>query len=318
MKINLQSGNSAKFTENDGLYTKEVIKFGTYVDKYNRDAKLVLDKKMAEEMIANFNDAYPDIDLRPEHYNHDALKVLGWVRNLTITKRGLDAEIDVISESAQEAIEDGRLRNVSSGIIFNNVDNETNKETGARLEHVAFVSQPYLRGMKPFAKLDENSAESLYVLEDEQEPVDEPTEPDTIKDMNKVDSKPEDKKSNEQDIDTRIEQLEAERFELKVKTAYAELLSEGKIAPAYKEAFFKASNDGELELAVSLFSAAPIADMPKINEEQGTDEAPEKDEDDVEKEEAEAVSRLGVDLDAYKKYGEEVDLLAEEREEEAK
>ena len=322
MKIDLRSPDTAKFQETDGLYRKEVIKFGTYIDKYDRSSKMVLDRKMAEQMVANFEGEYNDIPLEPSHYNDDALKVLGWIRDLRVTDTGLDADMDVISDAAQEAINDGRIRNVSAGIIFNNVDNESGKETGARLEHVAAVPLPYLRGMKGFTKLSEEAdakttGTKVYILDEEVKEDETPSveggldnqkESDTIKSMNKVDTQPNEAvKAAEQDVDSRIEQLEAEHVANKAKLAYAELLSAGRISPAQKESFLgHAKSEDMIEAMTALFSDAPVSAMPKLNEEQGTQEVPdEKPEGDVELSEDEKATyeALGVSLEDIKEYG---------------
>ena len=153
----------SKFEEKDGgVFEKEVIRFGKYVDKYDNSKTMELNEKTADEVIKN-QDKYGRIPVPPSHWEDNAIKNTGFVEKFFKTATGLSAKLNIISQEARQAIKDGRVWDVSVGIFHDYLDTRANKKVGARVHHVALTNEPYLKGMDGF-KFNEQSDDKLYVF----------------------------------------------------------------------------------------------------------------------------------------------------------
>lgn len=219
-----QKGSNQFEEQPSGLYRKEVIKFGSYRDKFDATKKMTLNRQTAEEVVANFK-RYPDVPIPPSHWEDNAVKNTGWVKAFHITDRGLDAELDIISKEAKAALSDGRVRDVSVGIYHNYEDNESGESVGARVHHVALTNEPYLKGMKGFEQFSEGTDFQTLVADDK-----------------------------ETELTERLVELQAENFEIRRFTAWATLSAEGRVVPADKDFFEGVAKDEDgLELVVKYF-----------------------------------------------------------------
>ena len=290
---------------NDGRYRKQILKYGSYVDKYDPDEKMIINKELGEELIKN-KKRYPDIpfsDGHPSLFGSDkATDNLGWVQTIELEDDGVYAEIDVLSAKAKEGIEDGTIKHVSVGMFRNYLDNETGNRVGARLEHLAAVPSPYLKGMKKFDKLSEDSENRVYVF-NENKTFDKVEGEEYTEDMNTVNEPT--KLSKEEQLDNKIEMQEAQDLKYRAKVAYSELLEASKISPAQKEAFLNfADTEDRLEAAKALLNVNEFRNMPNLNEEKGTEEVPETKKEEEELDE-EALKQLGVSKEDVKEFGED-------------
>lgn len=153
-KIHLEDKANEKNPEFKRFW-KQLCPFGEWIDPNDwENSKLVIDEKLVDQMIQNFNDKVLDYVPVPlgHPWDSSALADLNTGELLELEKRedGLYGLIEIRDEKVAEKVENGLIPNVSMGFDLQYKDKKTGELKGAVLLHVGLVVDPYLKGMKPF------------------------------------------------------------------------------------------------------------------------------------------------------------------------
>lgn len=136
-------------------FWKQLCPFGEWIDPNDwENSKLVIDEKLVDQMIQNFNDKVLDYVPVPlgHPWDSSALADLNTGELLELEKRedGMYGLIEIRDEKVIKKVENGLIPNVSMGFDLQYKDKKTGELKGAVLLHVGLVVDPYLKGMKPF------------------------------------------------------------------------------------------------------------------------------------------------------------------------
>jgi hypothetical protein len=134
-------------------FYKQIVKFGSWVSKYDPDAKMKLDKTWGQKIVDNFTrKVIPRVPVPLSHTDLPEYNT-GEVVGVDLEKDGLYATLDIRDASAAQKIEDDLIWDVSISFSNEYVDPKSGDDVGPVLFHVALVNDPYLKGMKPFEAL---------------------------------------------------------------------------------------------------------------------------------------------------------------------
>lgn len=265
---------------------KQILRYGSWFHPKAPGGTLKVDKKFARQLIANFEKTPFVPVFRGHQKNSDVEKDT----NLMLAKNiiGIDYnEEGIHAEFEAEEDELEKYNDVSASIDPNYEDHETGRNIGAVVKHIAFVLDPFIKGLKPFVPLQESQEDYLIYLSDIQtmdetkdtpieevveesteevvEPVEEVVEPtetpeETIEEVEEPTEDPvdEDEVNASDDLkDTvrkqqiEIDSLKRGAFLREAESKCETLLSEGKILPKQKDIVAKLlmASDKEINLA---------------------------------------------------------------------
>lgn len=141
-------------------YRKMLAKYGEWLDPYNPQSKMVLDKAWAEEIVKNFADKsiIPHVPIPKDHEDYNVDKNTGEVIELSAEDDGLYGVLEIRRWGASSDIEDGLIFDVSIGFSWDYVTTIDGKHHGVVLEHVALTNIPYLEQLGDFQRTDEQIA----------------------------------------------------------------------------------------------------------------------------------------------------------------
>jgi len=282
-----------RLDESTNLSKTQIFKQGSF--DHVMYGRMDFDDTVFAEFIKNFNDNTRGIEIQA-NYSHESWKeAAGWLKTITQEGEKLYAEIEW-TEKAAKKIRDKEFKYISPEFDLNWKDPETSKEYGAVISGVALTNIPFLKGMdKVLSELniDDPDFEKLKKLYEKDE-----------KTMNLQDIQNAVQKLSEGDKETLLKGLGVKTDDAAVKALsekvadlektvktkdneikFSEMLQDGKVVPAQKQAFL----DGDM---------AKFADLHvSINlDEQGSGENPS--EDDVENEEKDDEDKAPEEVDA--------------------
>ena len=134
-----------------------IAKAGKYLGYQRGDSPFELTNEMFSEMISNFKGDSPvyrgHADVQANLTGEEP-KPCGFIKELSVDKDGLHAEVDFF-EDMQEEVKEGRWKSSSILADLNAVDGESGKEIGAKLQSLAITNQPFIQGLKGI-ELSEN------------------------------------------------------------------------------------------------------------------------------------------------------------------
>lgn len=166
----LGGGKFVELSKGKRLFKKQLIRFGDYVDPNGYDEGLILDYKLAQTLVENFNKGLIRVALPGIHTN-DSTMNNGELVELMIEGDGLYGVLDIRREEVAQDIESDLIFDVSVSFNWNFQDTETGEYIGPTLTHVALVNDPYISGMNPFemvsAALSRNKLESVMLSRSE-------------------------------------------------------------------------------------------------------------------------------------------------------
>lgn len=246
----------------------QLLRVGDF--KYSDQEKLEITKEMLDSFKKNFDDkvrGYNDGKL-PIDYFHDSDKIAaGWISDLEIKNEGTElwAEVEW-TKSATSKIEDRELRYVSVEFHTDYQDNESGKKFGPTLFGAGLTNRPFVKSMKAIAASEKtilNSNGGTMNLEEAKKKI-EDLEKENKDLKEKLGCKDKENKSMSEKIDGIEKTLSEERAERKAekvlneKTAkFNELLAEGKVVAAQKDAFISGDMVKFSELAVKTNTKTP-------------------------------------------------------------
>lgn len=134
------------------LFKKEIVRFGKYKDPLWGEFEMNLDEAWAEKVVANWKNSIPGRVPVPAMHTDDPEQNRGEVVDYEITRRGLDAYIDIRTDETAESIENELIWDVSISFVDDWIDNK-GKSHGPAILHVALVNNPYLDKMSEFEAL---------------------------------------------------------------------------------------------------------------------------------------------------------------------
>ena len=153
-----ESGSTKRFK-------KQICKFGDYVNP-NGKGTMKLDRKLAEEMKANFDSGKYGVVAVPLGHPKTASELAalnkGEMIEMSVTDDGIDATLEIRDNATAEAIENHNIPDVSMGFETDYLDKRTGKRVGALLKHVGLVVDPYIKGMQQFMPLADDVPAILF------------------------------------------------------------------------------------------------------------------------------------------------------------
>jgi hypothetical protein len=171
-------------TKTGRLFRKELLTFGTYAHPNVKGAKLVIDEKLAESVVKNFNDGVCDIVQVPlaneknEHVeNPDANlgEVIGM--EIGVNSKGQKAVFATI-DARKHAEDLGKtILGTSAFLHLNYVNTKTGERVGPTVLHACATNRPYITGMDNYEEIaasNPTDGEMVFLsLEDEEPAVEE-------------------------------------------------------------------------------------------------------------------------------------------------
>lgn len=215
--------------------SKQLLRFGTWNHPSAPNGKLEITKEYAQKLVDNFNRT-PFAPLLRGHASDDEanknpeLIISKNIKGLHMKDDGVyfDAEVD---EKELDTYED-----VSAGIQDDYIDHETNEKLGPVLRHVAFVTNPFIKGLKPFTSLGEDNEYFIFLSDIK---MDDKAKKNTEEEV--IDSKAEDASENEEVVEETTESTEEEETVEETVTEPTEEVA------AKKEATINASEETSSE-----------------------------------------------------------------------
>ena len=134
------------------LYSKQIIKFGNYVDPWFPEWPMTLDSEWGDRVKDNFDKKVVGRVAVPASHTDDPEKNRGELLALENDGEGLNGTLDIRDPETVAAIENGLIWDDSISFTNNYID-ETGTGWGPVLFHVALVNNPYITGMKGFQAL---------------------------------------------------------------------------------------------------------------------------------------------------------------------
>ena len=153
--ILLTAGDASTGVLTGKTYRKQIVRYGKWVNPMFPVEDMILDKAWGQQIIENYNKKIVDRVPIPSNHTDDVEANRGEVVGLENADDGLYALMDIRDADTVTKIEEGLIFDVSISFEWDFVDSEKGEAHGPVLLHVALVNNPYLTGMKPFAKIDE-------------------------------------------------------------------------------------------------------------------------------------------------------------------
>ncbi len=156
------------------VYRKQILRYGEFVDPNDPRKKMKFDRQYGDELIKNFQKGV--FDQVPVQLTHEENPInnVGNILGLEHTPdgTGLDALLAVTDDQVSEKIDtkdpmgNSIIKGVSVGIQENYRDKETGSLIGKVLRHLAIVTHPYIKGMKPFEPVFLGDEEKYHYFEE--------------------------------------------------------------------------------------------------------------------------------------------------------
>lgn len=246
------------------LYSKQLLKFGKWYHDKAPNGVLKITKKYVKGLIDNFKKS-PFVAVTRGHLKkgeaekNPELIITKNIKGLEMDKEGLNAKLMLSKKELN------KYNDVSIEIDPNAEDHTTKEKIGNAIRKIAMVTDPYIKGLKPFVALKEDSylinlseiKAMKKVKKDKVDLEEETKEEETTKSKEEESKKAESEKSKASDegidgsekgksikLQERIAELESkvakQESEIALKeaeTQYSKLLKVGKITPAQKDTF---------------------------------------------------------------------------------
>ncbi len=152
----LNTEGKRDFAKVDGasgkVYSKQIIKFGDYVDPWFPEWPMELNREWGERIKENYDKGVVGRVPVPASHTDDPEKNRGELIALEIDDEGLTGQLDIRDPEMVERIENNLVWDDSISFTNNYVD-EKGIGWGPVLFHVALVNNPYITGMKGFEAL---------------------------------------------------------------------------------------------------------------------------------------------------------------------
>jgi predicted nucleic acid-binding Zn-ribbon protein len=137
------------------LFSKQMLKWGPFVNPKNPKERIVVDQEFADTMIRNFHKGVGDIVQMPvvddkNQHTEDPLKNLGEVVDLYADEEGVWAVCD-----ARKHAEDFGSTLIGASALFSRdyLDTITNEHMGPTLLHLGVTNRPYITNLKGFEEI---------------------------------------------------------------------------------------------------------------------------------------------------------------------
>jgi len=134
------------------VYSKQIIKFGDYVDPWFPDWPMTLDSEWGDMIVANYDKGVVGRVAVPASHTDDPEKNRGELIALENDGEGLVGQLDIRDPEMVDRIENNLVWDDSISFTNNYVD-EKGIGHGPVLFHVALVNNPYITGMSGFQAL---------------------------------------------------------------------------------------------------------------------------------------------------------------------
>lgn len=112
----------------------------------------------------------------PLSHSNKILENTGFARKMRWAeedgKRVLQAGFEIIDPDVAERVEDGRIADVSCGILKNYRKQRTGKTYKSACDHIALTNYPWVEGMSGFTKLSEDMETEGYFFSEQEENID--------------------------------------------------------------------------------------------------------------------------------------------------
>jgi hypothetical protein len=140
------------------VYRKHLLKYGSFPHPSKKGEQLVIDERLADNLIKNFEEGVCDIVQVPlandeNRHVEDPERNIGEVIALHKDADGLYADIDVRKPTAAEGIDNKTLLGISAMMHMNYTDTKSGKQVGPTLLHTLVTNRPYLTGLKGFEEV---------------------------------------------------------------------------------------------------------------------------------------------------------------------
>jgi len=156
------------------VYRKQILRYGSFVDPNNPTKKIMFDRQYGDELIKNFQKGvFDQVPIQLTH-EENPINNVGNILGLEHTPdgSGLDALLAVTDDQIVEKIDtkdpmgNSIIKGVSVGIQEGYRDKESGKLVGKVLRHLAIVTHPYIKGMKPFEPVFLDDEEKYHYFEE--------------------------------------------------------------------------------------------------------------------------------------------------------
>ena len=155
-------------------FVKQLVKFDNWLHPQGGGKRMKLDRAWAEKVADNFNKKVSGQVAVPLGHPKSSAELAqlnrGELTNVEIRDDGMYGVLDVRDAETAKKIEDNLLWDVSISWDPNYVDKLSGEEVGPALLHVGLLTDPYLKGMKPFEALA-NSANAIMLSESKENEV---------------------------------------------------------------------------------------------------------------------------------------------------
>ena len=154
--------HSTDFSElAEDTYRVQALSYGSWVHPNDPEQELVIDEEIVDNIIKNFNDGVLDSVTVPWRHTDHPAENTGRVIAAVKAEDGLDLILN--TPEAVDQINKELVGGVSLQIDFEYVDKRTGAALGPTMIHCALVSNPYIKGMRKFAKLGTDALKELGI-----------------------------------------------------------------------------------------------------------------------------------------------------------
>lgn len=164
-RISIINNESPLVELGERKFKKQILRFGEWNHATAKNAKLVINKEKALEIIRNFkNGAIENIPVFLGHHTQREAEsnpdlIGGYVENLELTDDGIDAVLNIKDRIA--GLIGDTYKNVSAAIDESYQDHESGDLMGMVAKHIALVTEPYIKKLQPFIALSEEGEKDV-------------------------------------------------------------------------------------------------------------------------------------------------------------
>lgn len=151
-------------------YWKQLVKYGTFADPHNRAGKkMTLDATWGAKIVQNFNDKVvgrvPVPLGHPETAADLASLNRGELTQMESRPDGLWGKLEIRDPKTIDDIDNDLIWDVSISFANDYCRTSDGKEVGPTMFHVGLLTDPYIKGMSPFAAALSNGNKAIMLSE---------------------------------------------------------------------------------------------------------------------------------------------------------
>jgi len=145
------------------IFRVQALPYGDWVHPNDTTQRLVVNERIVDSIIRNFDDHVMDSIPVPLTHTDDPSKNTGKVIAAIKAEDGLDLVLEIDKPEIVADIDKGLIGGVSLSFDTEYMDKKTGQLCGPTMIHCALVSHSYIKGMRKFARIDDDELAALGI-----------------------------------------------------------------------------------------------------------------------------------------------------------